>query len=279
VTQDPLTIVRTRLDSGRLDLPVLPAAALAVMQACGAPETNARDIAEVLRRDPALAAHFLRISNSPLFSPRTPIVSLPQAVARLGTSLVRQVAMLVATRTRRFVSARREPQAQALSRHAVLRGLWAQEIARLKRLNVEEAFLGGLLQEVGVPVLWQLVDELGVGDGASEVERELLPYHDRVGAAVVRHWGLSERLAEIISRHHEELPPKLLGSSGAGAPTEATIAAVQLAGVLAERMASCDAIDTPITHPAMSALDLYEDDLAVIEESSAAIALTLELLP
>ena len=67
--------------------------------------------------------------------------------------------------------------------------------------------------------------------------------------------------------------------TGAGVPTEATIAAIQLANVLADRMTETSAPDANVAPRAMTALGLYDDDLAILAERSDAIRATLELLP
>ena len=49
-----------------------------------------------------------------------------------------------------------EPVLNQLWRHALASGAFAKEIARVRRLNVESAFLCGLLHSVGKPALLQL---------------------------------------------------------------------------------------------------------------------------
>src|SRR5947209_8573150 len=74
------------LEDGRLSLPVLPEAAAQIMTAANDEGADARRLTDVVRRDPALASNLLRIANSSLYAPRVPIVSLQQAIARMGFS-------------------------------------------------------------------------------------------------------------------------------------------------------------------------------------------------
>src|SRR5262245_292287 len=67
-----------------IELPVLPDATARVVALCADEKTNARAIENALTRDPALTAHVLRIANSAAYAPREPIVTLQQAVTRLG---------------------------------------------------------------------------------------------------------------------------------------------------------------------------------------------------
>ena len=62
-----------RIDKGRIDLPVLPQVAGRVMALAGDPSADAARLSALIHQDQALAAHVLRIANSPAYMPRTPI--------------------------------------------------------------------------------------------------------------------------------------------------------------------------------------------------------------
>ena len=58
---------------------------------------------------------------------------------------------MIATRTRAFRVDGHEDEMRALFAHAFATALYAQEVARARRLGVEEAFLAGLFHDVGPP--------------------------------------------------------------------------------------------------------------------------------
>ena len=58
--------LETRIASGALELPILPQVASQVLAMSTSDDTNARSLAELLHRDQAIAAHVLRVANSPL---------------------------------------------------------------------------------------------------------------------------------------------------------------------------------------------------------------------
>jgi c-di-GMP-related signal transduction protein len=72
-----------RVAQGQVDLPLLPGVAMEVTNVVARESADARAIAELLRKDQAMAAHVLRVVASPVYSGRGQIVSLQQAVARL----------------------------------------------------------------------------------------------------------------------------------------------------------------------------------------------------
>src|SRR5262245_51735897 len=78
-----------------LELPILPEAATRIVALCADEKTDAKAIEGVLERDPSLASHVLRVANSSAYAPKTPIVSLQQAVTRLGIGTLRNIVLAV----------------------------------------------------------------------------------------------------------------------------------------------------------------------------------------
>ncbi len=254
-----------RIQAGELDIPLLPEAARKVLDACERDDFDMGGLAGIVRRDPALAAQFLRLANSPLFGSRSPIVSLPQALARLGTSQTRQIAMLVTCKVGVFSCAARQAAARQLRSHAVATALWAQEIARLRRMNVEESFLCGLLGDVAMPSLWQLAAELEkihhVTWLESDVDAHIHSLHNVVGADIALRWGLPARVASAIRLHHAA--PEELAAASVGATLEGVVATVQLAATLADGSLNGKPFDVASIQPhrSVAALSLYGAEL------------------
>ncbi|MDB4945028.1 MAG: signal transduction protein [Labilithrix sp.] len=254
-----------RIARGELDVPLFPEAARKVIDACERESCDMRQLAEIVRRDPALAAQFLRLANSPLFGSRAAIVSLPQALARMGTAQTRQIALLVTCQAGVFACASRKGAALRLRAQAVATALWAQEIARVRRMNCEETFLCGLLEDVGMPALWQLATELEVEAGtalaANDVDAHIARLHHEVGADIAERWALPRRVVSAIRLHHAS--PDEIAAAGGGASLEGTVAAVQLAEALALRSVggtTAEAAEVQ-AHPSITMLSLYGPEL------------------
>src|SRR3954468_5067550 len=186
--------LEAKLAAGTLELPLLPGVAMEVSSAAAKDEVDARVIADLLKRDPALSAHVLRIVNSPVYSPRAQIVSLQQAVARVGAVKIREIALVIACRTGVFKAKGYEQEIDAVFRHSIGTALFAQEIARSTRNNVEDAFLCGLLHDVGRAVLLQALVTL-LRDAKANADREAMlglvsELHEPAGSALAKAWGL-----------------------------------------------------------------------------------------
>jgi putative nucleotidyltransferase with HDIG domain len=200
-----------RVAQGMVDLPLLPSMAMEVTNVAAQENADARTIAELLRKDQAMAAHVLRVVASPVYSGRTQIVSLQQAVARLGVQKIREIALAIAFRVGVFKLKGFEPEVASMFQHSVGAALFAQEIARATRHNVEDAFLCGLLHDVGRPVilqaLVQILSEQKLQVPAAAVVAATGDLHCELGGTLADSWGLPEAVEMSIRHHHSPTPP------------------------------------------------------------------------
>ena len=222
----------------------------------------------------------LRIANSPAYMPRMPIVSLQQAVARLGLGLVTEIAFAASLQSGTFRVPGYEAELKMLWRHAIASGAFAKEIARLRRANVESAFLCGLLHAVGKPALLQVVADAekslaqsplasqsgGVGAGVARavVAGLLDELHTSVGSRIAELWGLPRQVAIAIAHyaHYDQAP---------AFTQEAMITC------LADRLATDLTVpgrfdDTSLReHGVFAHLNLYPDDVTSLRAKRARI--------
>src|ERR1022692_2023770 len=117
---------------------------------------DASQLARLIESDLALAGELMRVANSPAMRPRSAVVSLRQAVSWLGVAEVRNIALAVMLHGEVFIAPGHEPESEELWREAWLGGLWAKEIARLRRKHVETAFLAGLMHRAGAALALKL---------------------------------------------------------------------------------------------------------------------------
>ncbi|MDX1474011.1 MAG: HDOD domain-containing protein, partial [Reinekea sp.] len=82
-----------RIAQNDVDIPLLPEVAQKVLGLTQDADSDASQLATVIQSDPTLAAHILRIANSPAYSPNGNISSLQQAVSRLGMIVLAEVAI------------------------------------------------------------------------------------------------------------------------------------------------------------------------------------------
>ncbi len=272
------------VSDGKLPVPPLPGVASQLLAAVGDDNTDAAQLAGLVHRDPSLAGQVLRIANSPSYQPRTPIVSLQQAVARLGTTVLREIAVAASLQSGVFKVPGFEAELATMWRHALATAAFAKEVARVRRMNVESAFLCGLLARIGCPVLLQTsIDEakrIGLLAGAAETRTSILQaaetYATPAGTAVGTAWKLPAPVMAAIAHH--------ANPEGAGTgQRDAAIAGV--AGLLATHMTANQASgsDAPLDdvtaeNKAFAILNLYRSEIAqVLARTDAVKRLALSL--
>src|ERR1700753_1385006 len=89
-----------QIEDDTLDLPVLAGAAQKVMQMALDESVDPVHLADAIRNDTAMAGHLLRVANSPLYRARSAIVSLQQAISRLGMVQVREITLALVSDSR-----------------------------------------------------------------------------------------------------------------------------------------------------------------------------------
>lgn len=251
-----------RITDGKLELPVLPEVASQVVKLSNDPNADARKLAALVQRDQAMAGHLMRLANSPFYAPKFPLVSLDQVVSRMGMKKVREIALVISCQSKVFAVPGHEATVKAMFRHALAAAAFAQEIARSRRWNVEEAFLCGLLHDVGRPVLLQeLVDlhaEAGQPFQAEAAESLLMERHAEVGAALVNGWSLPARLGDTIHFHHHPLKSTTAAQTAMMTNLADDLAHLLLTG---DREVSEAQIRE---HPMLVPLNLYPDEMEAL---------------
>lgn len=248
-----------RVRSKKLALPLLSTVAVEVLGLVD-DSGEVRTLAELVQRDPALAAHVLRESNSTRYAPTVPIVSLNQAIGRVGLARFRELVLSVAVRAAVFDVRGHEDEVERLWSHAQSTGLVAKEIARLRRANVEAAFLAGLLHDIGAPVVIQGVvdlcrehgDQLLGSDPEASVARWVDEHHAEVGQALVESWNLPDWVTAVVADHHGE---------AAGHEHEELLRTVALADEISDWLAESGGEGVPPGVEHAEALDLYAEDV------------------
>ncbi len=197
------------------ELLALPFSVSRVIQLCNSPTTSATDLVQPIRVDPALASMILRRANSVAYGGREPCSSTQQAVVRIGIRETRNIAAtfsvfdMFSTQTRSF----------GFNRfwfwlHALTVASAAQFLARrLKLGQPEDAFLAGLLHDIGKMVLDDFLNtdfQAAVAKAGLEAipirKAELAIFetdHAFVGGKVAEQWKLPEFVCSAISEHHQ----------------------------------------------------------------------------
>jgi len=197
------------------DLPSMPAVAIQILDLCQRDEPNMAEIAKLISTDPALAAKILRITNSPMYGLKCEVRTVSHAICLLGLSAVRPLALSFS-----LVKGLQDKDRKALTwfwKRSLLSAVAARELATATNYRLsDEAFMGGLLQDIGILALRQIAG-VGYGDLAragvrhtilADSERALFGEdHASLGAWLAERWKLPPTLCMAIAYSHT--PDKL----------------------------------------------------------------------
>ena len=275
VPEELHTALQERLATGMIEVPMLPEVVWQIMNLTSSERTDTHQLAELIHRDQALASHMLRVANSPAYRPQTPIVSLQQALSRLGIKQLTEIAFAVSIQSRVFEVPGYEQEVRQLWRHAIGTAAFASEIARLQRYNVEGAFLCGLLHDIGKPIILQLLVDM-----QQHWHTLLVPtvvamlmeiYHTHVGGLLATKWSLPPNVQESILYHHDYTMAPTCGEA---------VLVTRFADYLADHLMEPEVFDTAsvYSHPVLAELQVSPDEVEALLGAQDKVRRTIEAM-
>lgn len=194
-------------------LPVLPQILTKVREVTRDPQSSASDLAEIILKDQALTGKLLKIVNSSYYRQGTrKVTTVTQAIVVLGFENVRNITLAASVHDvlSRFMTQEMMVDFWA---HSLATGVMAQMLAQKRGLPItEEAFVGGLLHDVGKLILaqyfpneygqvWRLMKP---GPAYLHAERNVMSVdHVDVGVELASKWRFDETLTSCIRFHHD----------------------------------------------------------------------------
>lgn len=234
-----------------LVLPNMPGVAAQLMRSFNDDNMTLNGLADLIGKDPALSAKVLRLANSARYSPLRSVSSLREATASLGMTMLRNLTMATCL-SGTFPTIVGLDRAR-FWRHGIATAHYAVLLARACMIDVETAYLGGLMLRTGQLLMLQM-DKLGV----AEVEKAITTPGQRFVLEQQR-WKCthSDVTAELARRW--QFPDALLSAfSAAARPLEAQPYS-GLGAVLHLAEALADTLD--LEQPAVEALQAAVPDL------------------
>ncbi len=217
-------------------VPSLSAVAVRLVELAASETAGADDLAAVIEKDPGLATRLLRLCNSAAYRlSEEEVTSINRAVVILGVREVRIMALSISLRDTLPVK-RDGFDYQLFWRASLHRAVLGRETARRVAEDLmEEAFVAGLVQELGLPLLLGALEpeEAAGFPGMGGTLREQILWerveldldHRELGRAVLQRWGLPESLVAcqqvVTAEGLEQLPPLALVADFARLATQA----------------------------------------------------------
>ncbi|WP_269618068.1 HDOD domain-containing protein [Zhongshania sp. BJYM1] len=214
-----------------------PDVAIALNNALSKGDNSAKEVTDIIERDPALTAAVLRISNSAALNTGVEINTVSRAVSRLGYRQINELVMGIEV-ARSFNALTNDLiSIEDFWKHSLLCATIAKRIAKqCKGIDAGAAFTAGLLHDIGQLIIFSRLEEeseeflsksISEFDGLTTYlcEKEVLGYdHTNVGLELAMKWKLPRSLQECLYAHHE--PNKIV-------PTPDLVMLIHIANSLA----------------------------------------------
>lgn len=194
------------LSSGELIFPTSLNATMRIRHALSDPDASIDKIARIVGAEPVLSAQLLRLCNSAAYNGgNKPVADLRSAIARLGFSMVRNLAISVGMQqlNQSKIHGGIPPEIEGLWKRSIRIAALSYVLSRrLTRVNPDTAMLAGLLHDIGKfyilnrarnysdfltdeTKLWEVIDH----------------WHAAIGEAILQSWEIPEEISNAVRDH------------------------------------------------------------------------------
>lgn len=215
-TLEPAKLIKTALAKIG-DIATLPEITTKIITVVDDPKSTARDLHKIIKNDPALATRVLKVVNSAFYGLPGQVSEIDRAIVLLGLSAVKNIA-ISASIARLFSSAKLSDNfnARDVWRHSVAVAVATRQFCNLvgKKPFAEEAFLAGLIHDLGILVerqafpelLTQVIETAMANPGQRpfiEIENDIIGTdHQALGTALAGKWKFPRMLQVVLGYHH-----------------------------------------------------------------------------
>lgn len=254
-------------------LPSLPAVALQVLELTRDEAVKLQDIARVVQNDQALSAKILKTVNSTFYGLSRPCPTVARALTYLGLNTVKSLVLGFSLVD--WMSSENDGlDLQDYWRRSVFSAAAARRIGLTTRCcDPDEAFMAALMQDVGMPAIYdaapeqyhQVIAQIAENHADLEAkEKEAFGFtHADAGAALARKWRLPAQIIEPIRFHHRP--------DDADDAHQCLVRAVALSFLIASALTAADPTDALAT-VAESSLAWFGMKQSGVDEMVAQIA-------
>ncbi|MDD2711031.1 MAG: HDOD domain-containing protein [Verrucomicrobiae bacterium] len=200
-------------------LPPLPAAVQKLLHLTKDMEVNTEEVAQVVSTDEVLTGRILRVANSAAYGLSQKVSTISQAMVVLGLDGIRSLAIGVTLMNYQAgKGATPSLKREDLWHHAFAAASAAQLMAsHFQYENWEEAFVGGMLHDIGKIVLAECFPkqyELALQQAAEGrlplhmTENNIFGiHHAALGAEICRQWRMPDHLVQMVGQNQLSTQP------------------------------------------------------------------------
>lgn len=211
-TEKPLVrLIQERLEGDLQELPVFHTVAVKLQQLLSSRSFEIDDVIELISEDQSLSGRVLKVANSSYYAGLNKIATIKDAIIRLGAQEIANMAMLASQFE--FYNSPNEvlnSLMQSLWGHALACAVGAKWLTRKAGYPgmASEAFMGGLMHDIGSLALLKVLDDIQKNKESSVLFSDQLiseiieAMHEEVGFNLMKAWNFPDFYCDIAKNHH-----------------------------------------------------------------------------
>ena len=208
-----IDVINGYIDSNTLTIPVFNSVAVRLQKVLAKQDYSIEEVNRLIIADPGLTSQVLKVSNSSFYVGLKKVITIQDAIVRLGASCVANIVMMATQKDiYRSSNPKLNSMMQELWRHSLCCAIGSKWLAT--KINyvelAQEAFLAGLLHDIGKLFLLKVMEEI-IKEG--KVDNEISPtfisevlesMHAVHGPRIMDQWNLPETYVAIARDHDAE---------------------------------------------------------------------------
>jgi HD-like signal output (HDOD) protein/signal transduction histidine kinase len=202
------------------DLPSLPQILIKLIEICDKDDVHYSEISQLVLKDVSISTKVLYLLNSNYCDSNNTDLSVEQAVMRLGAETIKSIALTASVQ--QVFTRLRKSKHFSMSQfwlNSFSSALYAKKVAeKISYANIKEAYLAGLLHDLGELLLWvnfadecamvpTLIVDKGIHQCIAE-EEQIGINHCEAGAWLIKQWNLDPLIGDAVLHHHSS--PELI---------------------------------------------------------------------
>lgn len=194
-------------------IPTLPVIAQEVLALIDDDLVSINKLKKIVENDPAISSRLLSIANSAYYGFSAPVLTLDNAIFKVGFDVVKNVTIGIAIMT--VLEGDKHKTAihyERIFNHSISVGFISKLISKRFKLPIaDEALICGLLHDIGLLILSRYFPEryqevllaIDKDKALHETERDVFDFtHADIGFWLAEKWNLPDTVRESIQHHH-----------------------------------------------------------------------------
>ena len=189
-----------------LNLPVLPEVVKDIQEVINSPSSSVDQLASIIEKDAVISVRLISVANSVLYRGTDKILSVKQAIPRMGAKETQSIVATIANKGLYEVKDKLFKKfMEKLWKHSLASAFAARSLSELLGLGEGEKFyFMGLVHDIGKVLILKTLGDLHQKYESLDVDEmldEAKAVHTSFGSSILRKWGFSDEYTRMVLLH------------------------------------------------------------------------------